>query len=101
VKVYLSGVISLGGILGPEAIAKNLQIFRDAEQVLASQGHVPLNPGSIDGQPDWHWRDWMKPALAMLLSAEAIALLPGWEQSPGARLEWEVARQLDYPVVTP
>lgn len=99
-RVYLSGAISFGGtIADPSVIAANRQLFFDAQAVLEELGHDVLNPCKIQGLPTWTWHDWMRPSLHMLLMANAITLLEGWEQSRGARLEWEVARQLDYPVV--
>lgn len=100
-KVYIAGSISNGGTLGPEDIEANKRPFAARAAWLSAQGHEPLNPCDTKGDPEWTWRDWMRAGLRMLLAAEAISLLPGWEQSRGARLEWEVARGLDYPVVGP
>lgn len=40
----------------------------------------------------WAW--WMRRALRMLLDADAVALLDGWDQSDGARIEYEIAARL-------
>lgn len=100
-RVYIAGSISNGGTLGPEQMKTNMVPFSERAKWLAENGHEPLNPCDVKGEPGWEWQDWMRAALAMPLSADAISLLSGWKQSRGARLEWEVARSLDYPVVGP
>jgi hypothetical protein len=101
VRVYIAGSISNGGTLNPEQMKANMVPFGERARWLEAQGYEPANPCDVVGAPEWTWRDWMRAALQMLLTADAISLLPGWEQSQGARLEWEVARSLNYPVVSP
>ena len=40
------------------------------------------------------WAEYMRTDLRALLDCEAIALLPGWEQSRGARCEVSIAEDL-------
>lgn len=71
--------------------------FNTAARQLAAAGHNPVNPtrrGVIDGHT---WADYMRSALAELLTCDAVALLDGWERSRGACLEHRVARQLGMP----
>jgi len=73
----------------------NFPSFRDAAQALAGFGHEPLNPARrppVDGKT---WADYLRPDLADLLTAEGVAVLPGWECSRGAVLEVHVAHALD------
>lgn len=87
---YLSGPMS--GL--PEF---NYPAFTITAQSLRGKGYEILSPHEIR-VPDpnvimsWDW--YMKRALAMLLEADAIILLPGWTESRGARREFDIAVDL-------
>lgn len=93
--VYIAGPMS--GL--PEF---NYPAFNDAEGRLLVAGHYPLNPTRIEeentaGEPQaWDW--YMRRALKMVTDADGMALLPGWADSRGARLERQVAMQLGITV---
>ena len=76
----------------------NYPAFREAEVALRVYGHEVLNPIEAEnwnatGKPmPWGW--YMRHAIRMVLRAEGIALLPGWERSRGARLEWQIGSEL-------
>lgn len=81
----------------------NYPAFDEAARRLRLAGFSVLNPAEIDaddypraGEPPWDW--YMRKALDMVLDADAIAVLPGWECSRGARLEVDVAHALQVPV---
>lgn len=83
----------------------NYPAFRAAEAQLRAAGYDTLNPVDSEqhnptpGKPQsWDW--YMRHALRMVLDAEGIALLPGWERSRGATLEKHVAEKLAMPVQT-
>lgn len=77
----------------------NIEVFYLVERELIARGFEVFNPArlEVDGKP-WEWylaRDlkWIndnKPALYML---------PGWQDSRGARLEYEYARMLNLCIV--
>lgn len=77
----------------------NYPAFDAAARMLAGFGYTTLNPVEAEdhnptpGTPQ-HWTWYMRHALRMVLSADAIALLPGWENSKGAALEVQVAQAL-------
>lgn len=76
----------------------NLAAFDEAATDLAQAGFDARNPGHR-GVVDGHtWQDYMRDGLRMLLGCDAVAVLPGWEDSRGATLEVSVARALDMPV---
>lgn len=81
----------------------NYPTFNQAERELRAAGIVPLNPTNGNASPDEDdpgltWEDYLRLALAMVIKADGIALLSGWEGSRGARLEVHVAEALGMPV---
>lgn len=88
--VYIAGPMS--GL--PES---NYPAFNAAEGRLLVAGHQVLNPTRLNEDTPEITRDWawyMRGALKMVTDAEGIALLPGWADSRGARLERHVGMQL-------
>ena len=94
--IYISGPIT--GML------QSTTRFKETEKWLKNDGHKVLNPMEIeDPTPDGMdsdavWDYYMKEALAMLLTADCIYMMEGWEHSKGARLEFWVAKELNIPV---
>lgn len=72
--------------------------FSVAAFTLVFRGYDPVNPASIDFGPDETenatWEDYMRACLPMLATCDYIYLLPGWEDSRGARLEKQIADAL-------
>lgn len=72
----------------------------------------PVNPLKVQACPDFScggpaasqmqgvettdhsWECWMRYDLKALLECNAIVLLPGWDESPGAHMECNIARWL-------
>lgn len=79
----------------------NKPAFAHAAEMLRLAGHAVLNPHEI-GEPSEDllpWESYLRADLiAMLQQADRIALLPGWELSRGARLEYHVATALGWEV---
>lgn len=110
-KTYISGPIAgAPGLSREEKLAR----FDRAELVLREMGHDPLNPLSVEGcstrsctggqMVDGHfrhaWDCWLRyDLIAMLQECDSIAVLPEWEISKGARLEYATALELDWPVI--
>lgn len=77
----------------------NHQSFAYAATVLRAQGRDVRKPHEIDGgATDQTWEWYMRRALQMLLDCDEIVLLPGWENSRGARIERQIAEALGMPV---
>ena len=81
----------------------NYPAFNRAEEKLAALGYTVLNPVHVDllndtGKPQaWDW--YMRKTIAMLVEADAVALLEGWQKSTGARLEKHIALELNMPAM--
>lgn len=92
-KIYLSGPIT--GL--PE---KNRPAFKEAENILLSQGHEVFNPFQLDLilPPTASWEDNMRHCIAELSKHQNICLLPGWDKSKGARLEALIAAQMGFKI---
>lgn len=87
-KVYISGAIT--GLPVEQYTAK----FNAAELLLTNAGYQPINPIKLDHSQNTEWHQYMRTDIAELLTADAIFLLPGWENSRGARLELHLAAEL-------
>lgn len=87
----------------------NFPAFDEAEQRCREAGHNPVSPASLDRAfgfneetdeetPElmghFFWRD-----CAAIYACDAVALLPGWEASRGARMEKAIAEFLSLPVL--
>lgn len=97
-RVYISGPIT--GL--DRAVAT--KAFKDAEELLAKNGHDPVNPMEIknpdgcacDLGVDLHhtWSCCLRKDIRELITCDAILLLDGWQASLGARLEYHIATEL-------
>lgn len=73
----------------------NFPAFNQAALMLAKDGWEPLNPAdNFDGDTSLEWVTYMREDIGMLLKADAIYFLPGWQNSKGARTEHNVAKAL-------
>jgi hypothetical protein len=92
VKVYISGPIT-----GHEN--GNRAEFFATGALLRSAGYSPINPHEVlCAAPCPAWTDYLKADIKAMLDCDAVAMLPGWFWSRGARLERRIARKLDIPV---
>lgn len=92
-RVYLAGPMT--GL--PE---HNFPAFHAAAAVLRERGHEVVSPAEANAAHvgHWAWEQFMRADLALLVTCERIAMLPGWARSKGASLEHHVATELGMPV---
>ncbi len=94
--VYVSGPIT--------GVKDYRRKFAEAAQQLLELGHVVINPAEMDsvikGLDGVPYGVYMNTEIRMLEAADAIAMLPGWENSKGAKAEWLKAVRLGKSVIT-
>lgn len=88
-KVYIAGMIT-----GNDQYREE---FAAAEKKLRELGYIPINPAILPEGLDSG--DYMRICLAMLDSADAIALLPTWAHSGGAKIELALAEYTGKQVI--
>lgn len=96
-KIYISGLISAGDTLSPEAVARNKEKFVLAASHLTTTGQEAVSPlqENTDGMP---WHEYMRRDLKLLLECDAIYMLENWQQSKGASFERLIAKTLGMPI---
>ena len=91
--VYISGAISGRPDFNRPAFAR-------ASSLLRSWGHDPVSPHDISPYaPGKTWLDYMLDDIPAMLKCEAVAVLPGWIWSRGARIEVALAWALGIKIV--
>lgn len=90
-RVYISGPMT--GL--PEF---NKPAFDEAERFLRRIGYEPVNPANIHPPERQKHSDFMREDLKALLDCDSIYMLDGWQKSPGARIEMEVAAITAIPI---
>ncbi|WP_417219007.1 DUF4406 domain-containing protein [Achromobacter spanius] len=86
-KTYLAGPMT-------GHLDLNFPLFHAEAKRLRATGHDVVNPAEINVDPTKGWEDCMRVDIAELMKCEAIAMLPGWQQSRGASLEHHIATEL-------
>ncbi len=87
-KIYISGRIT------GRPLKEVRQEFRAAEIKIRRFGLSPVNPMQNGLPPEADWAEHMGRDIAMMLRCDAIYMLPQWQQSTGATIEYLIARQL-------
>ena len=76
-KIYIAGKIT-----GDDSYK---QKFMEAQRFLETRGHIVINPAVLpQGMSN---SDYMRICMAMIDVADVVMLIPGFDSSPGAKLE--------------
>lgn len=86
-RIYLAGPMS--GL--PES---NYPAFHAAAARIRALGHHVENPAENPAPRCGSWTGYMRMAIAQLVTCDAVALLPGWGKSKGAKIEARLAADL-------
>jgi hypothetical protein len=73
----------------------NRAAFNEAAAKLRAAGHEVFNPAELDFTNDGAFAQEL---VWIIEHAEAIAFLPGWQDSRGARAEKATAEAIDRPI---
>lgn len=86
-KLYIAGPMS--GLEG-----HNYEAFHRAELVL-EKDYIVFNPASnFNGDRTKPYHEYMRADIQMVMDADELCFLPGWEKSKGALFEYSVAQML-------
>jgi len=78
----------------------NFLAFHAAAERLRQAGWEVVNPAeNFGGQTDLPRETYLRADVALLVDCDAVAMLSGWENSRGAKLEYLLARELGVPVL--
>jgi hypothetical protein len=91
--VYISGRIT--GLPESEAIEN----FNKAETALLEKGYTVVNPIKINHDHDKTWESYMKEDIKAMCSCDCIYMIDGWEQSRGAKIEYQLAKDLGMELI--
>lgn len=77
----------------------NRPAFDEAAKNLREEGYAVFSPAEVGPRDKTMARSWyMRKDIQALLHSDAVMMLPDWDQSEGAKLEFEIAKQLELPV---
>ena len=92
-KAYISGKIT--GIEDQARIQ-----FQQAYDHLRELGIEAINPFNNGLTDDNTWEQQLAIDIKILLKCDTLIQLPGWEDSRGARLEYEIAQIHDIDIIS-
>ena len=93
-RIYIAGPMT--GLPG-----FNYPAFNRAADALRAKGYHVENPAANPVPPCGTWKGYMLMAIAQLITCDTVALLPGWSDSKGAKVEHQLALDLDLKVLDP
>jgi hypothetical protein len=92
-KIYISGKIT--GLPMNKVVEK----FNNCAKILLNDGFEPVNPIEVSPYSEEKtWEDYMVSDIEALFKCEAIYMLKDWGQSKGARIEYQIAKEMGIPI---
>lgn len=91
-KIYLSGPMT-----GIEEF--NYPEFNRVAQELREKGLEVVNPAEIEPIGTGTWEDYMKADIKALVECDTVAVLNGWKNSKGAKLEVYLGQLLGFRII--
>jgi len=92
-KVYISGPIT--------STTDYMERFEKCQKNLEAHGYEVINPALINSNlpESTTWDQYMDVSLVLLKMCDSIYMLPGWINSKGASLEYEIAKSRGIRVI--
>lgn len=90
-KIYIAGKVT--GLPQDEVVEK----FAAMQKKIENLGFEAVNPIEIVKDFNTPWNQAMRLCIAALTLCDAIVLLPDWMCSNGAKIEWDISKQLKIP----
>ncbi len=87
-KIYIAGKVT------GEPIAECTMKFGVAQKKIEAIGFEAINPLAVVGDFNASWEVAMKKCLKALIDCDGVILLPCWQGSRGATIEWQLAKDL-------
>ena len=93
-KLYITGPMT--GI--PE---NNFPLFHKVAKGLREMGYETVNPAELlPSGLSVEWEDFMREDITHLMKCDGVVLLPGWSRSRGAKIEVQLAMDLNMLIVS-
>lgn len=88
-KIYIAGKVT------GEPIAECTMKFGQMQKELELMGFEVINPLAVVGDFKAPWQYAMKKCIKAMLDCDGVVILPCWILSPGAKIERQLAEDLD------
>jgi hypothetical protein len=91
-KIYIAGKVT------NEPFDKVVAKFKEAELTLTAMGFEAVNPIEVVHNASEPWDSAMKICIKAMLDCDGMVILPCWSLSRGARIERQLAEDLDITI---